>query len=115
MRVQLRQRAYSDPHVSELARDVQQHIDMTPVTRLLEVTAQYQEPMTLSLPREPKGLLCVRARQDSSPETAVTHGAPCSYTWEQQGVTSAGRVKINDIDGLSAGTTYRLTFLVIYG
>lgn len=59
--------------------------------------------------RPPAGLLVVRALQADAPGTAPTCSAVPAWTWHQE----TGTVAISSISGLTSGTDYDVTLMVV--
>ena len=91
----------------EAVRDLSNAIGRQVRMELLEFTSLYTEPMAVSFPRSPKGVLVVRVQEAQSPETPVACGSVASFT------SVASGFRIDSIEGPVIGTSYRFTLLAI--
>lgn len=78
---------------------------------VIEVETVWSAPFTLNLPARgaagsPKIVRVARAIASATPSTPVHFGAT-AWTW------TGAAVSVSDVDGLVAGTSYKLTFEVI--
>ena len=65
--------------------------------------------LDVDLHRPPTGVLVIRALQADALSTSPTCSAVPSWIWNQE----TGTVAISNIDGLTAGTDYLVTLLVV--
>lgn len=96
--------------LGNLARDVSNALNLIPLLRIAEYTGSYTEPLYVGYDHEPKACLLVRVRRTAALETPVLCGCAVHFTWEPLNT----RLRVTNIDGLTAGTTeYRFTFLMV--
>lgn len=102
--------SYSEPEVSELARDVDEQLRSLVTVTKRSLTAQYTEPLYLALDAEPYAIIAARIRNRDTPSTVVANGLRCSFEYEGD----RRRARIDDIEGMSTGATfYVFDFLVV--
>lgn len=107
----IRDRLYADASVGELARDCDDSLKTVPTQALVMTEVVYLPPFTVAIPAAlgtaaPEIFSCLRARDSTAPTNVVT---PTGTSWTRVG--SAAR--IDNIGGLTSGTKYKLTFLVM--
>ena len=117
MRVVSRQEGYSDPLVSQLAKDVQAGFTRVPDVCICYATGvTWSEPFTLTVPAvlpnettrksPPAAIRLERATCVSDRSILV---APGGVSWEWAG---SGRARLDAVGGLNPGERYDLTFRV---
>jgi hypothetical protein len=106
---------YADPLVNSLARDVQSGFGAIVDLTVHKVSTVWNPPMTLAVPffggaprvTSPAIVRCERGRNLTTPATLVLPGG-CSWEW-----AGDGRVRIDDVDGLTVGDKYDLVFSAV--
>lgn len=92
--------------IAESLRDVDQAFKNIKPRAIIESTIAYVTPFYLSFPRNPDFVLLVGLRLDKDP--AIVYGG-AQIAWEWTGK----QIKVNGINGLTAGTRYVMTFEVV--
>ena len=90
--------------LTEFAGDVKSAFEGVVPWALVPLTDMYNVPFTIRLPRVPRAVLALDVRDDASPDSSVAGNARVNFTPVE------GGVRINAIDGCSAGTKYRFLF-----
>lgn len=95
--------------VGELARDVRDALLRRPRSTLYEVEAEWEEPFALEvgLSAPPRAVVLLRAVNNDGGADGKPSGL--AWTWDAN-----GRVQVDDVDGVTVGTNYTLTFEVIH-
>lgn len=108
MRTNVRRRLnYTDPKVGELARDIDEALGDFSETAFVKLTDVYQEPMVIGFDHEPEGVIALRVREDTAPETEVAVSATVPFVFKNKAVN------ITAIEGCTVGTRYRFTLWMV--
>jgi hypothetical protein len=110
MTAQLSTTSYPEESVSDLAREVDEELRALVTMSRVSVTAQYAEPMYLSLDDEPFAILAARVRERDDSEAVVANGVRVSFVYDGD----QRRARIDEIEGMTPGASfYVFDFLVV--
>jgi hypothetical protein len=94
--------------VGEVVRDIAVELEQRPRKQIIVRRVTWEEPFSLDvgLPSPPAAVAILRALNNDGGSDGKPSGV--AWTWDR------GRVRIDDVDGVTVGTDYTLTFEVTH-
>jgi len=99
--------AISQADVAEFARDIDDAVRTIPTLSFVTTDAAWALPAYIACDHVPKGLLVIRVETPNAPTIGVAYFP--DPKWEADG----SRLKVTRADGFTAGTRYRITWMLI--
>ncbi len=98
--------------LDEMLRDLREYLEALPRFERRSLVVEGGEVARLGLDYVPRGVLVEDVRQYDDNDTSASVESP-DWTYERSAATGRGELVIRDIEGLTAGTQYRVSLLVV--